>query len=362
MPAFNAAPFIAEAIWSILDQRNVSLQLLVIDDGSSDDTARIAASTGDSRVRVVRNERNLGLVATPNRAYAMVDTPLVARMDADDVSLPGRLEAQVAFLKEHPEVDVVGCAIERFTDGNRTHSYFRPPATHAVARWFAAFAIPVIQGSILARTQRFRAAGRLDPEFAYAEDYEFFCRNLDTLVLGNLPTALLRVRLHQNQVSQVFLDAQERNSVRVVERLLGAPPDVAAAIHRPELVTDPKLGLRTIDFLVERERQYLRRAKLSLTEADEVRAATSLCIRQLTRAGVSVPTAVSYFFRWSRRDGLGIPGRFFRYAFRRRRGESPGGSDLVCGNKPYPSRSATKLYYVSCRENPPVSSCLPRSP
>lgn len=118
LPAYNAAPFIAEAVESILGQTYSNFVLLAMNDGSTDGTGAIldALAVRDSRIRVVHNE-NRGLVATLNESLALCETDLVARMDADDWCMPDRLRQQKDYMDAHPEVAVCGSSMEVYETG-----------------------------------------------------------------------------------------------------------------------------------------------------------------------------------------------------------------------------------------------------
>lgn len=115
LPAYNAAPTLAEALSSVQDQEMADWELVAVDDGSEDDTgARLeAAAAADPRIRVLRLPHQ-GLVAALSAGLAICRAPLVARMDADDRMHPARLRRQVALLETHPAVDLVGSLVECF--------------------------------------------------------------------------------------------------------------------------------------------------------------------------------------------------------------------------------------------------------
>jgi glycosyltransferase involved in cell wall biosynthesis len=330
MPAFNAAKYIAEAAVSVLEQRGPSLRLVVIDDGSTDETVKIVDGLRDPRIELLRNERNTGYVPILNRVCPLVESPFLARMDADDISLPGRIEAQVQYLRDHPEIDVVGCAYQYFSSPRGSgpeREVIRLPATPAVLRWFVMFGCPVTPNAALARTGKLLAAGGLDPDFVPAEGYEFWCRTSDTLAVGNVPELLLLFRLHSESISHRRREVQERNAKRALQRLLSARLgrevrwELASTMHRPESPASADVRLEAIDLLLSMEREYLQKTPLSDSERTEVMAFTSLHVRKLTRAGVlQAPLAAPrYLLRWAGRDGLEIPGRILRYAAKRLR-------------------------------------------
>lgn len=108
LPVFNGMPFLSTTVESVLAQTFADFELLVIDDGSTDATAEYLDGLSDPRVRVISRE-NRGLVATLNEGLSSARHDWVARIDADDVAEPERLERQVAFLEAHPDVGVVSC-------------------------------------------------------------------------------------------------------------------------------------------------------------------------------------------------------------------------------------------------------------
>lgn len=117
LPVFNAATTIAETLNSINQQSFKNYELIVIDDGSSDDSAAIiqAYADCDPRVRLYR-QKNLGVVAASNKAIALANTQYIARMDADDLMHPDRLQRQFDYLEKHPEIALVGCQVNLFPE------------------------------------------------------------------------------------------------------------------------------------------------------------------------------------------------------------------------------------------------------
>jgi len=131
MPVRNGVATIATAIRSCRQQTYREWTLDVIDDGSSDDTAALVRSFGDDRIRWSSDGRNLGLAARLNQAIDRCETAYFARLDADDIAYPERLERQVAFLEGHQRVDLVGTASLLFDDVGRVVGLAPFRATHA---------------------------------------------------------------------------------------------------------------------------------------------------------------------------------------------------------------------------------------
>lgn len=125
MPVYNAEAYLREAIESILNQTFQDFEFLIIDDGSTDGSAAIVRSYTDPRIRFVQNEKNLGLTATLNRGTALASCELIARMDADDISYPERLEKQYRYFQHHPECVLLSNAIRNVSaDKKKTRAVF----------------------------------------------------------------------------------------------------------------------------------------------------------------------------------------------------------------------------------------------
>ncbi len=201
LPARDAAGTIAAAVASIRAQTRGDFELLVIDDGSRDDTVAkaLAAAGDDPRVRVIRRGRD-GLVAALNAGIALSSAPLVARMDADDVSLPRRLECQVELADRRPDLAVIGCRVralpeEALTDGMRHYlawldSVITPDEVGRDLYVESPFAHP----SVLMRREVVLAAGGYR-DGAFPEDYDLWLRlHAAGHAMGKVPEVLLEWR------------------------------------------------------------------------------------------------------------------------------------------------------------------------
>ena len=243
VPTYNAARYVAEAMASVLAQDFCDFELLLIDDGSTDDTASVVSQfAADPRVRLLRNERNLNLIATLHRAYAECRAPLIARMDSDDVCAPDRFSRQVAFLSAHPEVDIVGGAICFF--GNVAPNVFTFPTLHADIHPAMLFFCPLAHPALMFRRELLdRGLIRYDEAFRHAEDYHLWSRLLRQVKAANLPQVVLDYRLHAQQVSSDSSDKQYAASLRVRRQMLQEcgiePSDDEVALHESVILERP---------------------------------------------------------------------------------------------------------------------------
>jgi glycosyltransferase involved in cell wall biosynthesis/organic radical activating enzyme len=208
MPVFNEEEFLCDAIDSILHQTFHNFIFLIIDDASTDSTPEILArfAAQDSRIRIMTNQNTLGLTACLNKGLAEISTPYIARMDADDISLPLRLEKQHDFLREHPDVVVCSSFVEVFGD-----------ATYDIMHWFTTMQTYtahddikkilltgencVIHSATMIRSNALIQIGGYRQFFQYAQDYDLWLRLLCFGKVEVLPEILLYYRWHGGSVS-----------------------------------------------------------------------------------------------------------------------------------------------------------------
>ncbi|MDW7657501.1 MAG: glycosyltransferase [Bacillota bacterium] len=220
MPAYNAEPFISEAINSVLRQTFTDFEFIIINDCSADRTADIVSSFQDSRITLLHNDVNSGIAATMNKGLNHATGTYIARLDHDDICLPDRLQKQVAFLDAHPEICAVGSAIMRFNtqgDLGTTVLPVNPKQAKVNLLANASIASPTVmlRGSVIRTHQLwFRS------DYDTAEDYDLWRRLIKIADISNLPDVLLRYRMHGAQATQVQHTRQEGAATRIRRQLL----------------------------------------------------------------------------------------------------------------------------------------------
>src|SRR5258708_1744304 len=207
LPVYNAMPFLPAAVESVLGQTYGEFEFLIIDDGSSDGSADYLRSLRDPRIKLTVRE-NRGLGATLNELFRNSRTDYVARMDADDICEPHRLEKQMAFLGDHGDVVMLGTGID-FVVGNRIVAGFRPLTKHSEIRRRLLQKRPgvnhptlVVKREAWARVGGYRFAGA-------GEDLDFCLRLCDLGRVANIPEALYQYRLRRDSLS--FMTGPETN-------------------------------------------------------------------------------------------------------------------------------------------------------
>ncbi len=220
MPVYNARAYVAEAIGSILSQTFRDFEFIIIDDGSTDRSAEIILAYDDPRIRYMKNESNLHLSGSLNRALDRAKGRYIARMDADDIALPHRLQTQYDFMQAHPQIDICGSWVEAFGE---TDGVWERPAGHDAIKAYMLFSNPMMHPTIFAKAAFFESF-RYDERFDKSEDYALWIDAIRSKTFANIPKVLLRYRTHRSQVSRTQMHDQLTNSValkRIMLKRLG---------------------------------------------------------------------------------------------------------------------------------------------
>lgn len=220
MPVYNAEAYLTEAVESVLNQTFRDFELLAVDDASTDRSPEILAAFArqDPRVRVLRNPRNLMISRTLNAGLEQAQGEYLARMDADDVSLPDRLAKQAAYLDAHPRAGIVGGSM-LITDASgrpigERHYHLTDAAIRRHLFRYSPFSHPLV----MMRTALVRQAGGYLPDYDYAEDYELYFRLGRLAEFGNLPDFLLRYRVVPRSLTVGVTRAMELQTLAVRRR------------------------------------------------------------------------------------------------------------------------------------------------
>ncbi len=208
MAVHNGIRYLDDAVHSILRQTFADFEFLILDDGSTDGTGERLATWRDPRIHVVRTEANIGLTRSLNRGLALARGTFVARQDADDVSHPERLAAQVARLREAPAVAVVGTQARTIDAHGRTVRVAPwPKSVSSLAiGWQLIFDSPFFHGSVLFRKDViWSLLGGYNETFDTSQDFELWSRVAAAgHPMNNLPGAHLSFRVHGASVSSRY--------------------------------------------------------------------------------------------------------------------------------------------------------------
>ena len=223
MPYYNAEEFIFEAIESILNQSYDNIEVLLINDHSSDSSQEIVDRfvRDHNNIRNLLNESNVGLAASINKAIGAAKGEFIARMDADDIMTSDRIEKQVSFLMNHPEIDVVGGSLQYFGQSSFYNAF---PTDHDSCMAQLCFSVCFGHPSVMFRTEIFSDPDNLYVESLsqYSEDYDLWCKLSIKYQFANLKDTLVKYRTYPLGVKTEAEALRRRNSRAIREKYLKA--------------------------------------------------------------------------------------------------------------------------------------------
>lgn len=203
MTVYNGEKFLVEAIDGILNQTFRDFEFLIINDGSTDGSREIIQSYKDPRINMVDNERNIGLTASLNRGLRLAGGEYIARQDADDISLPERLEKQISILERNREIALLGSwYLEIDESGNPLREY-RLPCEPIQICWDSIFYCSF--STVLFRRERVLSnVGFYNESFRYAQDWELYSKIARTHTVVNVGECLVKYRLHSHSMTDTY--------------------------------------------------------------------------------------------------------------------------------------------------------------
>jgi len=227
MPVCNGEKYLKEAIESILNQTYRDFEFIIVNDGSTDKTEDIILSYHDPRIRYVKNKTNLQIVKTPNKGIKLSCGKYIARMDADDISLPNRLEKQVYFLDNHPDIGVVGTSYHIIDkNGNKLYDTIHMPQKDGLIRWRLFFSVPLVHPAVMIRrdviskVNGYGSAIIKMREKYGAQDYDLWRKLFTKTKFYNIQKNLHLIRKHELNVSSIYSNENMENSTLIGQALI----------------------------------------------------------------------------------------------------------------------------------------------
>ena len=217
MPVYNDESYVSEAIESILSQSYTNFEFIIIDDGSNDNTKVTirAYAKRDERIIFLENRENLGICETLNRAIQYAQGSYIVRMDSDDISEKHRIETQLWFLMDHPDIGIVGSSIRLIDTTWKTLSERHYHTDDAMIRRYLFRYSPFCHPAIMVRKEILDRAWYYDPLLIYAEDYDLYFRIGKCAKFANIPEILLRYRIHEQSTTAVRIETMERKTLAI---------------------------------------------------------------------------------------------------------------------------------------------------
>lgn len=224
MPMYNGEAYLREAIDSILEQTYRHIDLIIIDDGSTDNSINIVESYRDSRIRFFKNDRNRGVSYTRNWAIELAKGNYLAWMDCDDISLPDKIENQVGFMQANPSVAVCGTSYLRFFENEVFYTDIAKDRHEEIRTNFIFKPATIFMPTAMLRTEVIKKEKLLfDESLPMAEDYDFFQRLCEKQKASNLTEVLFHYRDNPNSLTSTFKSKKEERFLlkqKIYDRIL----------------------------------------------------------------------------------------------------------------------------------------------
>jgi hypothetical protein len=298
--AHNAAKYLPAALQSVLSQNYQDFELIIVDDGSTDETPYILKrfALRDPRIRYVRQQKS-GASHARNTALALATGQFVAVMDSDDICYPQRLELQVAYLQEHKECVCLGAAVEFIDEwGAAFYTESRPVDHDAIVQRLLRGEGGVIRQPVVTmRREAIMEVGGYEQRFPVVEDLDLFLRLSEVGRVANLPEVLLGYRQHAKSTNRTQYKLQQQQQLQVVmearqRRGLPSVPSQSLdlmSLHPPDVAL---IELELAHYFLQRGRRAaamrhaIQRARLGGIDWEALRLLCSCLVGRRVRRGV----------------------------------------------------------------------------
>jgi len=258
MPVYNSEKYLRESIESILNQTFTNFEFLIINDGSTDKSKEIINSYNDSRIRLINNKENIGITRSLNNGLSISKGEYIARMDADDISLPKRLKIQVKFMNRHPEIKISGTWAKII--GKKNKKYIKNYSDFEKIKTVSLFKNIVIHSSVIIRKEVLNKYHlKYNEGLKYSQDYELWIKCMRYFKITNIKKYLLLYRIHQENISHQQSEIQTKNSIYIkikqLEKLEINPTKEEKILH---ISTYKPTQYKTENFLYKTEKWFFK--------------------------------------------------------------------------------------------------------
>lgn len=216
MSVYNGESYLSEAIESILNQTLSNYEFIIINDGSTDYTGEILREYKHKKIILIENHKNIGLTKSLNKGLSIAKGEYIARMDADDISLPDRLEKQAAFLDGNEHIKIIGCWFDEIDIHGQKIRTNKAKTSTVLIRWRLLFGNAFGHSTIMFRKNG-HGSPLYDESFKYGQDYELWSRLCWKWNGANIPEVLVQWRVNDNSISSKRKEAH-KNIREIISR------------------------------------------------------------------------------------------------------------------------------------------------
>jgi len=223
LSVYNGEQFLNEAVRSILGQTFKDFEFIIIDDGSTDASKKIIETLIDSRIHLIFR-KNKGLTPSLNEGLKLSTGEFIARMDADDIAEPKRIEKQVAFLERHPDVYLCGTWAKIIDEKGEKKGDFITPIESSQVKKMMFWHNPFIHPSVMFRRKIVDTIGYYSEKIKYAQDYEYWSRIIKNFPGSNIPEFLMQYRISKRSMTRKSNIAMRWEGIKIRAKYLLESP------------------------------------------------------------------------------------------------------------------------------------------
>ncbi|MDN5283941.1 MAG: hyaD 1 [Mucilaginibacter sp.] len=252
IPTYNCGKYIEECIISVINQKYTDYELIIIDDGSNDNTEEIVNNINDKRIAYLKNPVNMGIVATLNRGLDIAKGKYIARMDADDIMLGNRLGDQVDFLDQNADYGMVGGWYQIIDENGALLKTLETSSDAEFLKLGLLFRNQFAHPSVTMRTDLARKL-RYDQNYIYCEDHDLWIRFAEVSKVMNLPRLYLTYRWYGNNTCHI----KQKELKLSVLKLLGRELDkIDIAYNTTELMLHAAVCFGVMPLLLRKPEKH----------------------------------------------------------------------------------------------------------
>lgn len=220
LPVYNGELYLEESLNSVLNQTYKNYEIIIINDGSTDNTSNILRRISSEKILIINNKINVGLISSLNLGIEIANGEYIARMDSDDICLPQRIEKQVTFMKKNSEIGICGMQAKFIGKNVKITRSHHPKAHDEICCQLLVFP-PFVHSTVMIRSQLIKNYGlRYDHNYIHAEDYDLWERASHLTQLSNMPDLGLLYRIHDQQISKKRIKTQRIIVSKIRQRVI----------------------------------------------------------------------------------------------------------------------------------------------
>lgn len=222
LPNFNGMPYLKTAVNSIISQTHKDFELIIVDDGSKDNSLGYLNGLKEKQIKLIKNKTNIGIAKSLNKAIRLSKGKYIARMDADDIANPTRLKTQLQFMLNNKDISLCGTWAEKINRKGQKIGVIEYPTSDKIIKKVLPYYNPVIHPSWFIKKDVYKKLNGYKNDYNGAEDYEFLLRARNHFGIANIPKILLKYRVSPQSQSQVMIKNIDKLDLKLKIKILRA--------------------------------------------------------------------------------------------------------------------------------------------